>query len=295
MIPQATAPAPAQGDPRARWTHAEITLSNGIRLAVYTAGRTEPEAPTLLLVHGMGHWAQAAWDTLAPHFTASHRVIAFDLPGFGESDKPDLAYSLDFFEATLHGLVEALGLARFGVLGHSLGGLIAAAYAAAHPSRVRFLGLLDPAGFLRTPKLVLKIAGSRPVVSLFGKIRPSRKFVRRTFASAVFDPSAIREEYHERAYVLSQDVAMRRAFASVYANSMRTFLRIDALHARLRAYGGPVAIVWGKRDAFVPIAGLAAATRVYPHADVLVIDECGHCPNMEFPELVAARLSAAGA
>lgn len=291
MIPHTIAPAPARARPRATWQRDDLEVSRELRLAVFTTGRTDAGAPTVVLVHGMGHWTQAAWDYVARELAPTHRVVAFDLPGFGESAKPDLAYSLDFFTRTLAALVDRLALRNFALVGHSLGGLIAAT----HPQRVRLLGLIDPAGFLRTPKLVLKIAGSRPVLCLFGKIRPSRKFVRRTFSSAVFDPTTIPEDYHESAYARSQDRAMTRAFASVYANSMHAFLGIDALHARLRTYGGPALIVWGREDAFVPIGGLTAARAVYPQADILEIERCGHCPNLEYPDRVVERLLANGA
>jgi len=295
LIPQGLAPAPASAPARPVWQRRSVTVGDGLALAVFTTGRTDSAAPTIVFVHGMGHWTQAAWDFVAAELAATHRIVAFDLPGFGDSAKPNVAYSLPFFTATLHGLVETLQLERFALVGHSLGGLIAASYAAAYPQLIRLLGLVDPAGFLRTPKLVLKIAGSRPITWLFGKIRPSRGFVRRTFTSAVFDAATIPNDYHERAFALSQDHTMTRAFASVYANSMRAFLGIDALHARLGQYAGPVLIVWGRNDRFVPIAGLATARRVYPQADVLEIADCGHCPNMERPDVVAARLIASGA
>jgi len=295
MFPHPSAAAPTTVSTRANWRRQRVTVGNELTLAVFTTGLTEPTAPTILLVHGMGHWTQAAWDFVAAALAGTHRVIAFDLPGFGDSEKPNIAYSLAFYTATLRGLVENLQLDRFALVGHSLGGLIAAAYAAAHPAQVRLLGLIDPAGFLRTPTLVLKIAGSRPVTWLLQAVRPSRGFVRRTFASAVFDPRTIPPDYHERAFALSQDRSVTRAFTSVYANSMRTFISLDAVHACLTTYAGPVTIIWGRDDKFVPVSGLAAARHVYPQADVLEIANCGHCPNMEFPALVAARLVASGA
>lgn len=295
MITHPIPPAPAPARNRAVWQRDDLQLEDELRLAVFSTGRRDAQAPVVVLVHGMGHWTQAAWDYVAAGLAPTHRIVAFDLPGFGESAKPDLAYSLDFFTRTLATLVERLGLERFALVGHSLGGLIAASYAAAHPERVRLLGLIDPAGFLRTPKLVLKIAGSRPVIWLFGKIRPSRTFVRRTFSSAVVDPTVIAEDYHERAFALSQDRSMTRAFASVYANSMKAFIGIDALHARLAAFRGSTLIVWGRNDSFVPIGGLRSARATYPQADVLELADCGHCPNLEFPERVVERLRANGA
>ncbi len=277
------------------WQRQSVPVGSALHLAVFTTGRTDPSAPTVLLVHGLGHWTQAAWDYVAAQLAPTHRIVAFDLPGFGDSSRSNVAYSLPFFTTTLHHLIDRLALDRFALVGHSLGGLIAASYAAAHPQAVRLLALIGPAGFSRTPKLGLKIAGGRPVAWLFGKVRPTRGFVRRTFASAVFDPATIPPDYHERAFALSRDGTLTRAFASVYANSLRTFVAVDALRTRLAAYSGPVLLVWGRNDNFVPIAGLAHARRVYPYAAVLEIDACGHCPNMEFPELVATRLIASGA
>lgn len=285
----------APGPPRARWRRTDLALERGLRVALFEAGRTDTEAPVVVFVHGMGHWTQAAWDFLAAHLEETHRLVAFDLPGFGDSAKPEATYALDYFAMALREVVERCRLDRFALVGHSLGGLIAAKYASLHPADVRLLGLIAPAGFLRTPKLALRIAGSRPVSWLFRRIRPSRRFVRRTFTSAVHDASSVPEDYHAHAYALSQDTAMTGAFVRVYAGAMRELLRMDALHGELRRYTGPVSIVWGKQDRFVPIRALPATRRVYPQADVLEIERCGHCPSIEYPELVARRLLACGA
>ncbi len=295
MTSQTASSAPVSPPRRAAWRRSDVRLPDGTGIAVFEAGRTDAGAPVLLLVHGLGHWTQAAWDLLAVRFEATHRVVAFDLPGFGESEKPDAAYTLPYFTAALRGVVERLGLARFALAGHSLGGLIAADYAATFPADLRQLTLIAPAGFLRTPKLALRIAASRPVIGLLQRLRPSRGFVRRTFGSAVFEPASIPEDYHERAFALASNREMTRAFVRVYAGAMQELLHMNALHARLAAWRGATLLVWGTQDRYVPVRALPATVAVYPQADVLEIDRCGHCPSLEYPDLVAARMIANGA
>jgi pimeloyl-ACP methyl ester carboxylesterase len=287
-----TAPAPARR--RAVWRPSQIGAGDEA-IAVFEAGLHDAAAPVLVLVHGMGHWTQAAWDFFAAEFESTHRVVAFDLPGFGASAKPDVPYTLASFTRSLRHVVETSGISQFALAGHSLGGLIAANYAATYPAEVRHLTLIGPAGFLRTPKLALRVAGSRPVTWLFRRIRPGQRFVRRTLERAVFDPSGVPEDYYERACALSKDPAMTRAFVRVYAGAMHELLHMRALHARLAAYRGAALLAWGSEDAFVPVRGLESARRVYPQADVLKIERCGHCPSLEYPELLAARARSGGA
>ena len=277
------------------WTAAHVPLEDGDVLAAFTSGRRDAAAPTLLLVHGMGHWTQAAWDRLAGELASTHRIIAFDLPGFGASSKPDATYTLAFFSAALARVVEHFALERFALVGHSLGGLIAADYAARNPAAVRVLGLIDPAGFLRTPRLALRVMASRPVSFLLGRLRPSRGFVRRTLDQSVYDPASVPAYMYEEVYARFQDRSVTRAFARIYAGAMQELLHMRALHARLAAWIGPTAILWGREDRFVPLRGLTLATRVFPQADVLILNHCGHCPNLEMPEAVAAHLIANGA
>ncbi len=280
---------------RASWRKSSVRLDAQTSLSVFEAGASGPGVPTLVLIHGLGHWSQAAWDFVAAELEATHRLVAFDLPGFGDSSKPKAAYDLAFFRRATRAVVEALGLHGFALAGHSLGGLIAADYAASYPGDVRLLALIDPAGFLRTPKLLLRIFGSRPVMWLMGSARPPRAFVRRTFETAVYDPASLDEAMHARMYALSKDRAMVRAFARVYRDALKEFLDFPALQAKLARYTGPALLVWGRQDRYVPLKALDNARRVYPQAEVTIFERCGHCPSIEYPRELAERLLAAGA
>jgi pimeloyl-ACP methyl ester carboxylesterase len=290
MVTHADASAPAA------WRCTTNVLPGGERIATFEAGRMERAAPVLVLVHGLGHWTGAAWDALAARLEHTHRIVAFDLPGFGASDKPDVAYTLTYFTDVLAHVVErTAGDARFALAGHSLGGLIAANFAARYPDRLRALALIDPAGFSRTPKIVLRVAGSGPVSWLFRSIKPSRAFVESTLDQSVYDPRSVSREMRTRAIELARDPALTRAFARVYSGAMQEMLHMRALHRSFAAWTGSTLLVWGKDDRYVPFAGLAQARKVYPQASVLALARCGHCPAIEYPELVARALRAIGA
>ncbi len=295
MISQTRPGAPAATPrPRPRWRPRRLSLDGGLQIAVFEAGPTDAAAPALVLVHGMGHDTQAAWDDVAAAFEATHRVVAFDLPGFGASDKPHTAYTLPFFGSVLDAVVRDAGLERFALAGHSLGGLIAADYAARHPEALRTLVLIAPAGFLRTPVLALRIMGSGPVLRVLRSIKPSRAFVASTLDRAVHDPASIDPADRNRLLERSLDPAVARSFLAVYAGAMNEMVHMKALHARFAAWTKPMLLVWGEQDRFIPVRALATARTVYPQADVLAIDRCGHCPSVEYPGLVIARMRAAG-
>lgn len=280
--------------PRAGWRAGRLEFPT-FGIATYEAGRSDDEAPVLVLVHGMGHWTQAAWSFVAAGFEESHRIVAFDLPGFGASDKPPIRYTLALYTSVLRAVVANARTRSFALAGHSLGGLITADYAARFPDGVRHLTLIDPAGFLRTPTLALRVMGSRVAKRFIGSLKPSRAFILRTLRGAVFDPASLPADDVERAVELGLEPATTRAFARVYSGAMQELVHMKALHARFAGRQAPTLLVWGRQDRFVPVRALATARQVYPHADVLEIDRCGHCPNVEYPAEVVARMRATGA
>ena len=264
----------------------------GTTLAAYETGSDASDAPVVLLLHGLGHWTDAAWGRLVPHLDPVLRYVAFDLPGFGASDKPDVRYDPAFFRRVVDDAVVALGLQHFALMGHSLGGFIAADWAGAHPERVARLALIAPAAFARTSRhLAFALLASRAPRSLV-KLRPSKRFVARTLLRAVHDPATIDADHLERAYELAQDLAMRRAFTGVYAAAADTLTGWADLRAGFSRYTGPVFCAWGKQDRYIPIAALQGVRRAYPHATTLVIDGCGHLPMIEQPEQLGAALRA---
>lgn len=291
--PPAPGPKPAAPLRRARWRSRPLAVACGLNVAAFEAGRSDAAAPVLVLVHGLGHFTQAAWSVLAAEFEATHRVIAFDLPGCGASGRPEAAYDLDFFHGVLREVVADVR-GPFALGGHSFGGLIAADYAARRQDDIRALALIAPAGFLRTPVLVMRAIASVAALASRAQLAPNPGFVRRTLVKSVFDPAAIPADDCERAVALACEPAAARAFLGVYAGALHEIVHARALGARLASWRGPTTLTWGREDGFIPVRALAAAKEVYPQAVALELERCGHCPAIEHPAAVAAHLRANG-
>ena len=254
----------------------------GATLAAYETGSDASGAPVVLLLHGLGHWTDGAWGRLVPHLDPALRCVAFDLPGFGASDKPAVRYDRAFFRRAMDDAVDALALKRFALAGHSLGGFIAADWAGAHPERVSHLALIAPAAFARSGRHLVYALASNAAGWLFTR-PPSKRFVARTLRRAVADPSALDPAHVERAYELAQELALRKAFAGVYAGAAQAFADSRALQAGFARYTGPVMCAWGKHDRYIPPAAMREVLRVYPHARTLMLANSGHLPMIEQP------------
>ena len=116
-------------------------LSDGLTLAYAEAG--SPDAPPMVLLHGGGN-DHTAWDQVLPAFAQTHRVYALDLRGFGESGRPG-AYSFELMRDDVLGFLDALGLDRVVLIGHSMGGNVAWLLAQDHPDRLTHLVIEDVA------------------------------------------------------------------------------------------------------------------------------------------------------
>ncbi len=131
----------------------------GLRLSYVVSG--PPDAEPLVLLHGLGEGADD-WATVAPVFARDHRVYALDLRGHGRSGWPG-RYSLELMRADVAGFLDALGLDRVRMVGHSMGGVVAWLLAAAAPDRVELLVLEEaPLPRPRTPAPLVRPDGELP-------------------------------------------------------------------------------------------------------------------------------------
>lgn len=124
--------------------------ANGINLRVW---RWQAPAPPLLVVHGITNTARG-WDFVCRALQADFDVWAVDLRGHGDSDKPERGYSTADYAADLAGVIEALGLGKTSVLGHSLGARASARLAAERAELVERLVLVDPPAESRPPEQI---------------------------------------------------------------------------------------------------------------------------------------------
>jgi pimeloyl-ACP methyl ester carboxylesterase len=127
-------------------------MTKAIRSAYSIAG----EGPPVLLVHGVGARGQV-WDKVVQRLAPHYRCISYDLRGHGGSDGADQPFGLDQFVADLEALRALLDIEKAHIVGHSLGGMIAPAYAHAYPSHARSLSLVSTAAF-RSPEAFANLA-----------------------------------------------------------------------------------------------------------------------------------------
>ncbi|MEA2661909.1 MAG: hypothetical protein QOH08_1481 [Chloroflexota bacterium] len=263
----------------------------GSRIRVIEAGAGDR---AVLLVHGVGGWAENWTETIERVAASGRRAIAFDLPGFGEStavrDAPYFDPRGPFYPAVVDGVRRALGLERPHLVGHSLGGGITAVTAVCHPRAFRSMTLVAPGGFGPDIALFLRIF-SLPFLAWTTWLPRPKAASRAVLESCFHDRSRIpahlyaEGERFDRSY--PETLRVMRAVATI--RGVRPELRTAWL-ARAGEYTGPVLVVWGREDGVVPAAHLDALRRSYPDAETRVIERAGHLVMPEQPDAFAEAI-----
>jgi len=261
--------------------------------AVY---RTAGEGPTVVLIHGMinssRHWGDVA-ERLAP----THRVIAPDLIGHGDSATPRGDYSLGAHAASIRDLLVTLGVERATLVGHSLGGGVAMQFFYQFPQMVERLALVSSGGLgqevsplLRGAALpgsaaLLRLATNRRLVA--GLAGAGATLRRRGVAGGVYMQATA------RALAPLRDPGSRRAFLQ----TLRAVIDVrgQRVSARDRLYllgEMPTLIVWGERDRTIPPEHGREAEREIPNCRFVSLPGVAHFPNLEDPDGLARALLA---
>ena len=262
----------------------------GRRVSTLTTG----DGPDVLLLHGLGGAKSSFFDAAAT-LSQRYRVHALDLPGFGASSKPMTApYTARWFAETVLETMDTLGIERAHVVGNSMGGRIAIELGLRHPERVTSLGLLCPAvAFVkRTYHPVVRLM--RPELGLLPH-RFAREKVSEHFWGLFADPDGIDPsmadvvvDEFQRIY---SSAGGRIAFLSAARN-----IYLEAPYGRNGFYGRlsqlepPALFVWGSHDRVIPPAFGRHVGRWLPSAEQIVLDGCGHVPQVERAEHAADLL-----
>jgi pimeloyl-ACP methyl ester carboxylesterase len=244
---------------------------DGLRLHVAEAG----SGPALLLVHGLTA-SHAVWQPTIEAFADRWRVIAPDLPGHGESAKPDAPYTVDFFAGMMRSLARALDVQEAVVGGSSLGGRVALELALWYPGFTRAIVLAAPA--------VGYSAAMRPVGQALQALTGPR--ILRASLEQFFQ-----QNFHDRTrigHVTRRRILEERLvapdfpdFARAVARSLAGVLRAEP--QPLERVTQPVLVAWGRQDRLVPLRRSRELLRRIPHARLHVLEQCGHLPMLEQP------------
>jgi pimeloyl-ACP methyl ester carboxylesterase len=278
-------------------TRANVVI-DGSRISYLTCG--DPDAPAVLLVHGLlsdsGTWAE----DLEPMATRGLRPIALDLLGHGESDAPSGPYRLDDYAVLLNGLLDALDLKTATICGHSLGGAIAVHFGYHYPERVERLVLVSAGGLGREVSPALRLLSVPGAEALTGAVL-GRRSVQRMLRSPqlhralrVTPARMVNLRRIGRTLLLpDQRAAFFRSLRAVIGPSGQrgSFLEMEYLAAQV-----PTLLVWAQRDVIIPVAHAHQTHRSLPGSELLVFAGGGHEPHRrnadEFARAIAAFILA---
>jgi pimeloyl-ACP methyl ester carboxylesterase len=261
-----------------------FTIVEGVEIRYRDRGTREP---TVVLFHGFGANA-LSWEPVVEDLSAFGRVIAFDRVGFGLTERP-LAWEGDNLYATTSqanlalDLMDALGVDRAALVGHSAGAAVATLIALHHPERVSGLVLESPA--LDTgPGAITSFLLGTPQGQRIAQFAARRAAHRmdELLASAYHDPTRITEAtidgYRQPLRAENWDLGLARYTAAP---------RARGIEARLSHLTVPLLIITGDDDTWVPTEDTIALAESVPAADLAVLEACGHVAHEECPDRFA--------
>ncbi len=279
------------GSPRpVSFPRAQEVLAMGIRTAYLEAGPAD--APPILLLHGLGATNASLLPCLSD-LSRDHRVLAPDLPGFGQSAAPAASYTPAWYAAWVEAFQHAVGARRAVVLGNSLGGRVALEAGLTHPRSVRGLVLLTPSpAFRRLRQLVPAARLMRPGLAHL-PVRLNHRLVVESIRGMFSDPDRLSTSWYDAA----ADECVRVFRSSAHRVSFFSVARqifLEEAHGRngfwdrLAGLEPPALFIWGDRDRLVPASFARHVTDALPLAHSVVLEDSGHVPQFEHPEATMA-------
>ncbi len=249
----------------------ETILIDGINVSYRVEGTGEP----LLLIHGMA-FSYEVWNKTIKAASKFFTVYTLDLPGFGCSDKPDVEYGLSFYVDFLKKFMDTLNIEKCAIVGMSMGGEIAAGFAAKYPELVNRLVIVNAKGFSPLFKGIrsLPVLGSPAYLYMFN----NRGMLKRYFENMMYDRSVLREDLVEMEWIRIKDPSYRSALKK----NTKYLTSVDVEFPKtLKTIKARTLIVWGKDDTILPVADAYKFKECIENSDLVLLDRCGHAPVLE--------------
>lgn len=248
------------------------TLAVGDKTLAYLQTGT---GPAVVIIHGVGGHKED-WQGVAAALAGTHTVYAIDMLGFGASSKTGDDLSMTVQAAAVKALLEAEGLASADIVGNSVGGWVAATFAATYPGSVRRLILIDAAGFRAM------FEGTPPVNFDPNDAAEMQALINITINSPVAQTPGLAEKALA-AYIASGE----KAIAAVWGKSLYISPRLEDLLPKIKA---PTLVLWGAEDKLFPsiLAGVFAGQ--IAGATAQLIPKAGHFPQIDAPEATTAAI-----
>lgn len=256
---------------------------NGLRVHYKEAGQGEP---ALILQHGFAA-SLFSWREVLEPLAQGRRVVAFDRPAFGLTERPmewegSNPYSADSQADLTIGLMDALGIQKAILVGNSAGGTMAALTALRHPERIPALVLVDPAIQQTERPAWFRLLARTPQMQRLGPLlaRQIQKWSRKFGESAWHDPAGLTDEIWQGYTKPLQAENWDRGLWNLTASGGPTDLGEQLIRLQM-----PVLVLTGDDDRIVPTEQSVRLAGELPDAELVIFPNCGHVPQEECPDL----------
>jgi pimeloyl-ACP methyl ester carboxylesterase len=261
-----------------------ISLSDGVT-HYQLDGR--PDGQVVILVHGFSVPYFIFDPTFEFLIQEGFRVLRYDLFGRGWSDRPMANYDIHLYVRQLKELLDAVALRQVALIGLSMGGPISAAFTAQNPGYVSQYVLIDPAGARPiTLSKLLKLTKLPFIGELALGLLGSGSMLK-SIAADFFDPALI-EEFQSRYRVQMQFKGFKSAILATMRNGMLD--SFSEVYRDIGRLGKPTLLFWGCNDTTIPFEHNETIRAAIPHAEFHPVENCGHIPHFEKPEIVNSIL-----
>ncbi|GAA6616765.1 alpha/beta fold hydrolase [Scytonema sp. NUACC26] len=270
------------------WKH-EYILTNGLKLHYVTQG----EGPLMLMLHGFPEFWYS-WRHQIPEFAKDFKVVALDLRGYNDSDKPKnkSAYIMDEFVRDIEGVITGLGYEKCTLVGHDWGGAIAWNFAYSYPNIVEQLIILNlphPAKFsegLRTPQQLLRSSYAfffqLPSLPEFFIQASDYQLLENAFRGLAIDKNAFTQEDIE-AY---KNAASKRGALTAMLNYYRNFSQQKIMNGSWGVLEVPTLMIWAENDIALGKEMTYGTNAYVRDLQIKYIPNCSHWVQQEQPQLV---------
>jgi pyruvate dehydrogenase E2 component (dihydrolipoamide acetyltransferase) len=230
------------------------------------------DAPHVVFVHGLGG-SLTTWSLNLSVCAEQFRICALDLIGAGNSDKADTDYSIPTLASFLAQFLDALGSEwqRVSIIGHSLGGAIALAFAGSYPQRVERLVLVDSAG--------LGAEINHMVLALM-RAEPTHEHLRSELSLFFARPGLVQQALVDQLYQQRTQPGAHKALVATANAAFAEGKQQNDLRNTLASLLAPVLVVWGDADAIIPVAHAQEVSHA-PRHRIEILAGSGHCPHIE--------------
>lgn len=259
-------------------------LEDGFNIRYDEYGKDNPRH--ILFIHGLGS-SSIVWRDIPQALSEQFHTICVDLIGFGGSDKPVLDYTISYFIQFVKSFLRQIGINdqdKITIIGHSLGGYIAAEYSIENKAQIEKLVLIDSSGMLNRPTSLLEqyldAAMETDPILRYGKVK-------KTFEGLMAEPFRLLPIIIDIFISVIEKPGAKHAFESAFRNSTTTSINVERLE---KIKDLPCLILWGEKDNLIPLDHINKFKQILKDAEMIVIYDAGHSPFIEKTAIVYQKL-----